>query len=106
MPCPRPQPRLVASAAASAADGVPEGRHRRRRGQRISNMLEAAIFQYTKFSSLAPRFMPMVTLFFLLAFTNTILDSLKDTLVRGFQPWVQGAFQLVWGVRQISRQEC
>lgn len=93
----RPQPRLVANAAASAADGVPVGRHRRRRGQRISNMLEAAIFQYTKFSSLAPRFMPMVTLFFLLAFTNTILDSLKDTLVRGFA--ALGARGLSAGVR-------
>ena len=34
-----------------------------------------------KFQQLASKFMPMVGLFFLLAFVNTILDSLKDTLV-------------------------
>jgi AAA family ATP:ADP antiporter len=30
---------------------------------------------------LSGRFLPMVALFFLMAFVNTILDSLKDTLV-------------------------
>ena len=37
--------------------------------------------QNNKLMALFNRFLPMVTLFFLLAFVNTILDSLKDTLV-------------------------
>lgn len=37
--------------------------------------------QASKFWQLSGKFMPMVGLFFLLAFVNTILDSLKDTLV-------------------------
>ncbi|GFH09884.1 ADP,ATP carrier protein, partial [Haematococcus lacustris] len=44
-------------------------------------MLRGAGKQYTKFMKLTGKFMPMVVLFFLLAFVNTILDSLKDTLV-------------------------
>lgn len=55
------------------------GRGSRRR--RIRSILEAALLQWSRFSQLTGKFMPMVGLFFLLAFVNTILDSLKDTLV-------------------------
>jgi ATP:ADP antiporter, AAA family len=41
----------------------------------------SAVKQYSRFMGLASKFMPMVGLFFLMAFVNTILDSLKDTLV-------------------------
>ncbi|PNH09243.1 hypothetical protein TSOC_004147 [Tetrabaena socialis] len=37
--------------------------------------------QAARFWALSGKFMPMVGLFFMLAFVNTILDSLKDTLV-------------------------
>ena len=37
--------------------------------------------QASRFWALSGKFMPMVGLFFMLAFVNTILDSLKDTLV-------------------------
>ncbi|GAX74906.1 hypothetical protein CEUSTIGMA_g2352.t1 [Chlamydomonas eustigma] len=43
--------------------------------------LQAVEYQYQKFMRLSGRFLPMVALFFLMAFVNTILDSLKDTLV-------------------------
>lgn len=44
--------------------------------------LQAVVRSQTeKFYALAGKFMPMVGLFFMLAFINTILDSLKDTLV-------------------------
>ena len=46
-----------------------------------SGVWRALVFQYRKFTALSGRFMPMVFLFFLMAFVNTILDSLKDTLV-------------------------
>jgi ATP/ADP translocase len=44
-------------------------------------MLKDGVGRYNRFAHLAGKFMPMVGLFFLLAFVNTILDSLKDTLV-------------------------
>jgi len=43
--------------------------------------LEAVQNAYGRFTGLAGKFMPMVCLFFFLSFVNTILDSLKDTLV-------------------------
>jgi AAA family ATP:ADP antiporter len=43
--------------------------------------MASASYQYHKFMRLSERFLPMVALFFLMAFVNTILDSLKDTLV-------------------------
>ncbi|GAX76146.1 hypothetical protein CEUSTIGMA_g3590.t1 [Chlamydomonas eustigma] len=43
--------------------------------------MNAAGYQFQKFTRLSGRFLPMVALFFLMAFVNTILDSLKDTLV-------------------------
>ncbi|GIL43656.1 hypothetical protein Vafri_1319 [Volvox africanus] len=47
-------------------------------GQRLSQTLAN---QASRFWALSGKFMPMVGLFFMLAFVNTILDSLKDTLV-------------------------
>lgn len=48
---------------------------------------------------LLPQFVPMATLFFLMAFVNTILDNLKDTLIfthaigggAHVVPWLTGA---------------
>jgi hypothetical protein len=47
----------------------------------------------------AGKFMPMVGLFFMLAFVNTILDSLKDTLVIT----ATGGGAQVGGVRLVDR---
>jgi len=44
--------------------------------------MAVALSAYTqRVSGLWRRFVPMLSLFFVLAFSNTILDSLKDTLV-------------------------
>ncbi|GLC36053.1 hypothetical protein PLESTF_001253400 [Pleodorina starrii] len=44
-------------------------------------LMSALSNQASRFWGLSGKFMPMVGLFFMLAFVNTILDSLKDTLV-------------------------
>ena len=72
--CTAQQSRLIAAAAASTA-GIPLP------PDAAPSPIKALIQQYTKFYSLAGKFMPMVGLFSMLAFVNTILDSLKDTLV-------------------------
>ncbi|KAG2483156.1 hypothetical protein HYH03_017948 [Edaphochlamys debaryana] len=73
----------VAAAAASAAAGG-SGASEPQEGGLVGEMqrlASATASQASRFWSLSGRFMPMVGLFFLLAFVNTILDSLKDTLV-------------------------
>ncbi len=71
--------RLVTAASASAYSAsdvsVSEGE------DPPSSVTARAAGAWARFSNLANKFMPMVGLFFLLAFVNTILDSLKDTLV-------------------------
>lgn len=53
---------------------------KRKRG--LGRLLVSAVSrQLRRFSSLTGRFFPMVGLFALLSFVNTLLDSLKDTLV-------------------------
>lgn len=47
----------------------------------LQRLGETVSKQTTRFWALSGKFMPMVGLFFMLAFVNTILDSLKDTLV-------------------------
>ena len=76
-----PNQNLLTKARAAALAGEPLP-PKRDQGQGPLGKLVAAIgYQARKFSALSGRFMPMVFLFFLMAFVNTILDSLKDTLV-------------------------
>ncbi|EFJ49850.1 hypothetical protein VOLCADRAFT_89266 [Volvox carteri f. nagariensis] len=47
----------------------------------MQRLADTVTSQASRFWALSGKFMPMVGLFFMLAFVNTILDSLKDTLV-------------------------
>eukprot|EP00798_Chlamydomonas_sp_ICE-L_P015733 gene15733-21855_t len=61
---------LASAAASEIPDPLPS-----------SSPIGSLLHQNKKFTHLIGKFLPMVGLFFLLAFVNTILDSLKDTLV-------------------------
>lgn len=47
----------------------------------VDAIVQAVRAQLSKFERIWKKFLPMVSLFFFLSFVNTILDSLKDTLV-------------------------
>ena len=75
-------PTKIHAAAAEASEPFPpEQSQSLLDSNPLSSLITAAKYQAQNFSALSGRFMPMVFLFFLMAFVNTILDSLKDTLV-------------------------
>ncbi|PNW69913.1 hypothetical protein CHLRE_17g697950v5 [Chlamydomonas reinhardtii] len=73
----------AAAAAAAAADGAGSRPAGGDGGliEEAQKLVGTLTNQASRFWALSGKFMPMVGLFFMLAFVNTILDSLKDTLV-------------------------
>ncbi|GLI68678.1 hypothetical protein VaNZ11_013164 [Volvox africanus] len=70
-----------ATAAGGAADDVGSGAASHSLVGEAQRLSQTLANQASRFWALSGKFMPMVGLFFMLAFVNTILDSLKDTLV-------------------------
>jgi len=72
---------MRAAAHTSASESVPPEGSSLLASDTLKAIVTAVEQQAQKLTAFSGRFMPMVILFFLMAFVNTILDSLKDTLV-------------------------